>query len=131
MAGPRTAPRAKARTGGSGGVAPGLALRAVAKLAEPSEQREPPVQRACLASPASEQHKPPRPPRTGLDPGGLHSPEFVLEVLDLVSDPGGNLELQLRGGRVHLLGQLTDQRHQVTTGLAPARRGPAGSFVGG
>ena len=66
-----------------------------------------------------------------LDSGSLHSPEFVLKVLDLVPDPGGDLELQLGGGRVHLLGQLTDQRDQVTTGLAPARRGPAGGLVGG
>ena len=66
-----------------------------------------------------------------LDSGSLHSPEFVLEVLDLVPDPGGDLELQLGGGRVHLLGQLTDQRDQVTTGLAPARRGAAGGLVGG
>src|SRR5262249_44429904 len=65
------------------------------------------------------------------DPGGLHAAELVLEVLDLVPDPGGDLELQLRGGRVLLLGELTDRRDRVSAALAARRRAPAGRLVGG
>src|SRR5690348_15463950 len=53
---------------------------------------------------------------------GLHSPQLVLEVLDLIPDPGGHLELQLGRGGMHLIGELTDQRDQVTTRLAAAGR---------
>src|SRR5690348_3065649 len=54
-----------------------------------------------------------------LDARCLHPAEFAFEFLDLVAEAGRGLELELRGGRVHLLGELADQRHQVTAGLAP------------
>ena len=38
-----------------------------------------------------------------------HLPEFLLQVADLIAQTRGKLELQLFGGRVHLLGQLPDQ----------------------
>ena len=44
----------------------------------------------------------------------------MLEVLDFVPDPGGDLELELLSSDVHLLGQLADQRDQVAAGLAAA-----------
>ena len=45
-----------------------------------------------------------------LDACCLHATQLVLELADLVADPGGYLELQLRRRRVHLLGELRDQR---------------------
>src|SRR5450631_2492997 len=54
------------------------------------------------------------------DAGRLHPPQLVLQFPDLVPDPGRYLELQLRRGRVHLVGQLGDQRDQVAPGGAAA-----------
>src|SRR5258708_1480584 len=62
----------------------------------------------------------PRQPRSRLYPSRLHSPELTLEVLDLVADPGGDLELQLSGGHVHLLGELLDERDEVAARRAAA-----------
>ena len=42
--------------------------------------------------------------------------KLAAEVLDLVAEPGGHLELQLGRGGVHLLGELPDQRDQVAAG---------------
>src|SRR6516165_3069067 len=54
-------------------------------------------------------------PATGpaLDPGGLHAAQLVLQFLDLVAQPRGQLELQLRSGGVHLVGELGDEADQV------------------
>src|ERR1017187_7274686 len=61
------------------------------------------------------------------DSGGLHAAQFVFQVLDLVADPGGYLELQLGSGGVHLLAELLDQSDQVHARLTAAhRRGPGG-----
>src|SRR5579875_4106310 len=49
--------------------------------------------------------------------GRLHAPELVLEFLDLVPQPGRDLELELRRCRVHLIGELLYERRQI-----PARR---------
>jgi hypothetical protein len=57
-----------------------------------------------------------------LHAGGLHAAEFVLEFLDLVADAGGDLELQLGRGGVHLVGELADQCDEVAAGLATALR---------
>ena len=43
----------------------------------------------------------------------LHAAELVLEIPDLVAEAGRDLELELGGGGVHLLGQLADQRAGV------------------
>jgi hypothetical protein len=51
-----------------------------------------------------------------LDAGGLHAAELVLEFLDLVADPGRHLELKLRRGGVHLVGELLDDRDEVAAG---------------
>src|ERR1700678_4278012 len=51
-----------------------------------------------------------------LDPCRLHSSQLVLELLDLVADSGRDLELKLRRGGVHLVGQLLDDRDQVAAG---------------
>ena len=65
--------------------------------------------------------------------GRLHAPELVLEFLDLVPQPGRDLELQLRRCRVHLIGELLDERHQVAArragrrALGPARVRAAGA----
>src|SRR5215831_8222815 len=67
---------------------------------------------------ASEQ--PGTPAASPLDAGGLHAAEFVFEVLDLIPDSGGDLELQLGRGGMHLVGELPDQRDQVAPGLAAA-----------
>src|ERR1039457_5477753 len=59
--------------------------------------------------------------------GGLHAAQFVFQVLDLVADPGGYLELQLSRGGVHLIGELKDQGDQVHARLTAARgRGRGG-----
>src|SRR6185437_9610870 len=50
------------------------------------------------------------------DARGLHAAQLVLELFDLVPDPGRYLELELRGGYVHLVGELGYQRDQVTAG---------------
>src|ERR1035441_7452542 len=55
------------------------------------------------------------------DSGGLHAAQFVLQVLDLVADPGGDLKLQLGRGGVHLIGELLDQGDQVHARLTAAR----------
>ena len=39
----------------------------------------------------------------------------MLEIPDLVPDPGGELELQLRRCRVHLVGELGDEGDQIAT----------------
>ena len=39
--------------------------------------------------------------------------QLLLELVHLVAQPGGQLELQVRGGRVHLVGQLLDQVGEV------------------
>ena len=39
--------------------------------------------------------------------------QFLLQLAHLVAEPGGKLELQFRGGAVHLFGQLLDQANQV------------------
>src|SRR5262249_37034816 len=54
------------------------------------------------------------------DPRGLHAAQLVLELLDLVADAGGDLELQLRRCGVHLLGELGDQADEVAPGHALA-----------
>ena len=67
-----------------------------------------------------------RPPAAILDPGRLHAAQLALELLDLVADAGGRLELQLRGGRVHLLGELLISATRSPRCLAPGqRRSPA------
>ena len=52
------------------------------------------------------------------DAGGVHAAQFVLEVPDLVAEPGRDFELQLGGGRVHLLGELGDQPDELAAGGA-------------
>ena len=54
----------------------------------------------------------------GSDAGGVHAAELGLELADLVAEAGGQLELQLRGGGVHLLGQLGDQPDELAAGRA-------------
>src|SRR5580693_5953002 len=67
-------------------------------------------------------------PAGGSDAGRLHAAQLALELLDLVPDPGRHLELELRRGRVHLLGELADQRDEVAArgAAALAFAGPAG-----
>src|SRR5260370_14064746 len=76
-----------------------------------------------------------------LHTGGLHAAQLVLELLDLVADPRGDLDLQLGRGGVHLVGELGDEGHQVLargTALADGlarpgrvRPGPRGEAVHG
>src|SRR6185312_4569127 len=40
---------------------------------------------------------------------GVHAPEFLLQIRDLVADPGGQLELEVPRGRHHLCGEVLDQ----------------------
>src|SRR6266702_6461803 len=47
----------------------------------------------------------------------LHAAQLVLELLDLVPDAGGDLELQFRCGQVHLLGEFGNEGDEVPTGL--------------
>src|SRR5215831_14861116 len=61
-------------------------------------------------------------PGPALHSGGLHAAQLVLEFLDLVAEPRGQLELQLSGRGVHLLGQLGDEADQVLAG-GPALAG--------
>src|ERR1700722_18050580 len=65
------------------------------------------------------------------NPGRFHSAQLALEFLDLVAEPGRGLELKLRGGRVHLLAQLADERHQVAARLAPGTRRRLAGALGG
>ena len=58
-----------------------------------------------------------------LDAGGVHAAQLVLEVADLVAEAGRDLELQLGGGRVHLLGELGDQPDELAAGGAAGRPG--------
>src|SRR6516225_3664770 len=78
---------------------------------------------------------PPRSTGPGSNARRLHAAEFVLQFLDLVPEPGRDLELQLRRGGVHLVGELLDERHQVAACRAPGRRGfadrPARATGGG
>src|SRR5680860_1295349 len=46
-------------------------------------------------------------------PGTLHPAQLLLQVADLVAQSGGELELKLAGGGVHLVAQLLDQVGQV------------------
>src|SRR5215831_6426910 len=66
-----------------------------------------------------------------LNTGGLHAAQFVLELLDLVPQPRRDLELQLGGGGVHLVGELLDERHQVAARRARVSRGRQGAGSGG
>src|SRR5580693_3357799 len=59
----------------------------------------------------------------GSDAGRLHAPQLVLELTDLVPQPGRHLELQLGRGHVHLLGELLDQLDQVVASRATALAG--------
>src|SRR3954454_4857574 len=57
------------------------------------------------------------PPRDLL--GGLdHLAELALEVGDLVAQPRGELELQLGGGGLHLVGEVLDELSEVGAGHA-------------
>src|SRR5580693_3302470 len=58
-----------------------------------------------------------------LDAGGVHAAQFMLEDADLVAEAGRDLELQLGGGRVHLLGELADQPDELAAGGAAGRAG--------
>ena len=51
--------------------------------------------------------------------GGPHGAQLLLEVLDLVAQPGGELEVEVLGGGVHLLGELVDEFGEVAC-AAPA-----------
>src|SRR6201986_1212624 len=75
----------------------------------------------------------PRRQAEGSDAGGLHAAELVFELADLVAEAGGDLELELGGGRVHLLGELLDQFDQVLAGgaAALAEEGLADTGAGG
>jgi hypothetical protein len=42
--------------------------------------------------------------------------EFPLEVLDLVAQPGGQLEVELFGSMVHLTGEFMDELSQLGRG---------------
>src|SRR5215469_4026584 len=64
--------------------------------------------------------------RTRLDPGSLHAPKLVLQVADLIPYPGGQLELKLGRGCMHLVSQLGNQRGQVGTRRAAALVGGTG-----
>ena len=46
----------------------------------------------------------------------LHLPQFLLEVRDLVPEPGGQFELELRRRMAHLLVHLLDQLHKILGG---------------
>src|SRR5690606_21778970 len=52
--------------------------------------------------------RPPRPPASA-DAGGVHAAQLLLQVGDLVAEPGGELELQVAGRGEHLVGQLLDE----------------------
>src|ERR1700759_2058993 len=65
----------------------------------------------------------PRRQAEGSDAGGLHAAELVFELADLVAEADGDLELELGGGRVHLLGELLDQLDEVVAGGTAAFAG--------
>src|SRR5215470_6541940 len=69
--------------------------------------------------------------RTRSDAGRLHAAQLLLELADLVPQPGGDLELQLRRGRVHLLGELAGELQHVPAGLALLRAGVAPAALAG
>src|ERR1700726_1455510 len=71
------------------------------------------------------------PARSGSNARRFHSAQLALELLDLVAEAGRGLELQLRGGRVHLVTELADQRHEVAPGLAPGTRRRLACPLGG
>src|SRR5580693_3713600 len=58
-----------------------------------------------------------------LDAGGVHAAELLLELSDFVAEAGGNLEMELGGGGVHLIGQLGDQADELLAGDAAVRGG--------
>src|SRR5579875_1943658 len=67
--------------------------------------------------------RPRRPPRPGCSHARrLHAAQLVLEILDLISQPCGHLELQLGSGGMHLVGQLGDQRQQILASQTAALR---------
>ncbi len=45
--------------------------------------------------------------------GIFHAPQFLFEVRQFITEPGGEFELQLGRGVPHLLAQLFDQLDQV------------------
>src|SRR3954466_2761926 len=47
-----------------------------------------------------------------------HLPELLLQVVDLVTEAGGEPELQLTRGGPHLAGELLDERGQLGAGQA-------------
>src|ERR1700676_3642728 len=55
-----------------------------------------------------------------LDAGRLHTAELLLELADFVTEAGGDFEMKLGGGGVHLLGQLGDQADELLAGDAAA-----------
>src|SRR5687767_14497747 len=63
--------------------------------------------------------KPMVPPGLGVpasqlpDADGVHPSELLLELVDLVAQAGGELEVQLAGGVVHLVRELLDQGREV------------------
>src|SRR5690606_6819374 len=66
-------------------------------------------------------------PEGELRRGGGHLPQLLLEVGDLVPQPGRELELELLGGRVHLVAEVLDELGEVRGGCpteALARRRP-------
>src|SRR5690606_3451124 len=58
-----------------------------------------------------------------LDAGLLHVAEFALELLDLVAEAGGELELEVGGGLVHLLGHRLEGAPRPLAGPPAARVG--------
>src|ERR1700722_10894170 len=66
-------------------------------------------------------HARPATRRERSDAGGVHAAQLVLQVADLVAEAGRDLELKLSGGRVHLLGELSDQPDQLAAGRAAGR----------
>ena len=57
--------------------------------------------------------------------GSVHAPKLLLELGDLVAQPRGQLELQLRRGRVHLVVELLDEVREVGRGISASPRGVA------
>ena len=63
-----------------------------------------------------------------LQAGGVHAAQFLLQVGDLVADPGRQLELQVARGGHHLRGQVLDQVGELgarhVRGVAALERRP-------
>src|SRR5215469_17937761 len=65
----------------------------------------------------------PAPPlvvRPRSDSGRLHAAKLVLQVPDLIANPGGQLELKLGRCRVHLLGELGDEGCKIRASWSAA-----------